>query len=66
MTLTPACSVTDLGPRLAGGFRATRRLTLERHFRETRGGLLQAPQDDLALGLPGRTAHAASRHSKDT
>jgi alkylation response protein AidB-like acyl-CoA dehydrogenase len=56
-----ACRVTELGLRVAGGFSLTRRLTLERHFRDARGGLFQPPQDDLALGLLGRTALAARR-----
>jgi alkylation response protein AidB-like acyl-CoA dehydrogenase len=60
-----ACSVTELGLRVAGGFSLTRRLTLERHFRDARGGLFQPPQDDLALGLLGRTALAARRGSTD-
>jgi alkylation response protein AidB-like acyl-CoA dehydrogenase len=60
-----ACHVTDLGLRVAGGFSLTRRLTLERHFRDARGGLFQPPQDDLALGLLGRSALAARRHSKE-
>ncbi len=59
-----ACTVTDLGLRVAGGFSLTRQLTLERHFRDARGGLFQPPQDDLALGLLGRTALAARRTSK--
>ncbi len=57
-----ACSVTDTGLRVAGGFSLTRRLTLERHFRDARGGLFQPPQDDLALGLLGRSALAARQH----
>ena len=56
-----ACDVTDIGLRVAGGFSLTRRLTLERHFRDARGGLFQPPQDDLALGLLGRTALAERR-----
>jgi alkylation response protein AidB-like acyl-CoA dehydrogenase len=56
-----ACEVTDIGLRVAGGFSLTRGLTLERHFRDARGGLFQPPQDDLALGLLGRTALAARR-----
>ena len=56
-----ACDVTALGLRVAGGFSLTRRLTLERHFRDARGGLFQPPQDDLALGLLGRTALAERR-----
>jgi alkylation response protein AidB-like acyl-CoA dehydrogenase len=54
-----ACSVTDTGLRVAGGFSLTRGLVLERHFRDARGGLFQPPQDDLALGLIGRHALAA-------
>jgi len=56
-----ACAVTDLGLRIAGGFGLTRQTTLERHFRDARGGLFMPPQDDLALGLLGRTALAAQR-----
>ena len=54
-----ACRVTDIGLRVAGGFGLTRKLTLERHFRDARGGLFQPPQDDLALALVGRAALAA-------
>lgn len=54
-----ACSVTDLGLRVAGGFSLTREHALERHFRDARGGLFQPPQDDLAHGLAGRSALAA-------
>lgn len=61
-----ACTVTDLGLRVAGGFSLTRRLTLERHFRDARGGLFQPPQDDLALGVLGRNALAWRRELKDT
>ncbi len=49
-----ACQITELGLRVAGGFSLTRQLTLERHFRDARGGLFQPPQDDLALGALGR------------
>ena len=56
-----ACRVTDIGLRVAGGFSLTRRLPLERHFRDARGGLFQPPQDDLALALVGRTALDARR-----
>ena len=51
-----ACSVTETALRVAGGFSLTRALVLERHFRDARAGLFQPPQDDLALGLIGRTA----------
>lgn len=51
-----ACAASDKALRVAGGFSLTRALPLERYFRDTRGGLFQPPQDDLALGLIGRTA----------
>ncbi len=54
-----ACSATETALRVAGGFSLTRALVLERHFRDARAGLFQPPQDDLALGLLGRTALAA-------
>jgi alkylation response protein AidB-like acyl-CoA dehydrogenase len=53
-----ACKVTELALRVAGGFSLTRRLTLEQHFRDARGGLFQPLQHDLALGLIGRRALA--------
>jgi alkylation response protein AidB-like acyl-CoA dehydrogenase len=59
-----ACRVTDIGLRVAGGFSLTRKLTLERHFRDARGGLFQPPQDDLALGLLGRSALQARQHAR--
>jgi alkylation response protein AidB-like acyl-CoA dehydrogenase len=58
------CRLTDIGLRVAGGFSLTRRLTLERHFRDARGGLFQPPQDDLALAQVGQAtldARAADR-----
>ncbi len=61
-----ACRVTDIGLRVAGGFSLTRKLTLERHFRDARGGLFQPPQDDLALGLLGRSALQSRKHRKST
>jgi alkylation response protein AidB-like acyl-CoA dehydrogenase len=56
-----ACSATETALRVAGGFSLTRALVLERHFRDARAGLFQPPQDDLALGLIGRTALEARR-----
>ena len=61
-----ACAVTETGLRVAGGFSLTRQLTLERHFRDARGGLFQPPQDDIALGLLGRSALAARRDTRKT
>jgi alkylation response protein AidB-like acyl-CoA dehydrogenase len=57
-----ACTATEHGLRVAGGFSLTAALPLERHFRDARAGLFQPPQDDLALGVIGREALA--RHGK--
>jgi alkylation response protein AidB-like acyl-CoA dehydrogenase len=54
-----ACNVTERALNVAGGFSLTRRLSLEQHFRDARGGLFQPLQDDLALGMIGRAALAA-------
>ncbi len=56
-----ACTVTDTALRVAGGFSMTRGLSLERYFRDARGGLFQPPQDDLALMMLGRAAMAAEK-----
>ena len=56
-----ACSASEIGLRVAGGFGLTGALTLERHFRDARAGLFQPPQDDLALGLVGRSTLAERR-----
>jgi alkylation response protein AidB-like acyl-CoA dehydrogenase len=56
-----ACSATDIALRVAGGFSLTRSLPLERYFRDTRAGLFNPPQDDLALAQMGRSALAARR-----
>jgi alkylation response protein AidB-like acyl-CoA dehydrogenase len=58
-----ACQATERALRVAGGFSLTRSLPLERYFRDARAGLFQPPQDDLALGLIGRTALAARREA---
>jgi alkylation response protein AidB-like acyl-CoA dehydrogenase len=50
-----AASASATGLRVAGGFSLTGDLSLERHFRDAQAGLFQPPQDDLALGLIGRT-----------
>jgi alkylation response protein AidB-like acyl-CoA dehydrogenase len=54
-----ACEASERALRVAGGFSLTRALPLERYFRDARAGLFQPPQDDLALGLIGRSAVAA-------
>jgi alkylation response protein AidB-like acyl-CoA dehydrogenase len=59
-----ACTVSETGLRVAGGFSLTGDLTLERHFRDARGGLFQPPQDDLALGYIGRDALSSPTRDK--
>jgi alkylation response protein AidB-like acyl-CoA dehydrogenase len=56
-----ACDASEKALRVAGGFSLSRELPLERYFRDARAGLFNPPQDDLALGLIGRTALAARR-----
>jgi alkylation response protein AidB-like acyl-CoA dehydrogenase len=56
-----SCQVTELALRVAGGFSLTRRFSLERHFRDARGGLFEPLQDDLALGLVGRSELTRAR-----
>ena len=58
-----ACAASETGLRVAGGFSLTGELTLERFFRDARGGLFQPPQDDLALGYIGRDTLAQARAS---
>jgi alkylation response protein AidB-like acyl-CoA dehydrogenase len=56
-----ACSASEIGLRVGGGFSLTANVALERHFRDARAGLFQPPQDDLTLALLGRNALAAAR-----
>lgn len=56
-----ACSASEIGLKVAGGFSLTSEVALERPFRDARGGLFQPPQDDLALGFVGRAALAHYR-----
>lgn len=51
-----AASATDQALRIAGGFGITRRLPLERYFRDARAGLTHPPNDDAALELVGKAA----------
>lgn len=51
-----AVQATDQALRVAGGFGLTRKLPLERFYRDVRAGLTHPPQDDMALELVGRTA----------
>jgi len=60
-----ACQASETGLRVAGGFSLTENLSLERHFRDARGGLFQPPQDDLALGVIGRDALASLSRAPD-
>jgi alkylation response protein AidB-like acyl-CoA dehydrogenase len=49
-----AVSATDLSLRVAGGNALTRSLSLERHFRDARAGLVHPPSDEVALEMIGR------------
>lgn len=51
-----AMEATDQALRIAGGFGLTRKLPLERLFRDVRAGLTHPPQDDAALELIGKAA----------
>lgn len=51
-----ANAVTDKTLQIAGGTSLTRDLPLERHFRDTRAGLMQPPSGDTALEIIGRGA----------
>jgi alkylation response protein AidB-like acyl-CoA dehydrogenase len=50
-----AVRVTDLALRVAGGSGLTRKLPLERYFRDARAGLTHPPHDDAALEMVGRS-----------
>ncbi|GAB4216577.1 MAG: acyl-CoA dehydrogenase family protein [Roseiflexaceae bacterium] len=54
-----ALEASDQALRVAGGFGLTRRLPLERYYRDVRAGLTHPPQDDAALELIGRSALGA-------
>ena len=49
-----AVAATDLALRVAGGNALTRSLSLERHFRDARAGLVHPPNDETALEMIGR------------
>ncbi len=49
-----AVTATDLALRVAGGNALTRVLSLERHFRDARAGLVHPPNDETALEMIGR------------
>ena len=51
-----AIRVTDLALRVVGANGLSRRLPLERYFRDVRSGLSQPPMDDVALTAIGRAA----------
>ncbi len=56
LAVETANSVTDKALQIAGGTSLTRDLPLERHFRDTRAGLMQPPSGDTALEIIGRAA----------
>jgi alkylation response protein AidB-like acyl-CoA dehydrogenase len=56
MATETANAVTDKALQIAGGTSLTRDLPLERHFRDTRAGLMQPPSGDTALEIIGRGA----------
>ena len=60
MATETANSVTDKALQIAGGTSLTRDLPLERHFRDTRAGLMQPPSGDTALEIIGRGAIEAN------
>jgi alkylation response protein AidB-like acyl-CoA dehydrogenase len=49
-----AVTATDLALRVAGGTALTRSLSLERHFRDARAGLVHPPNDETAFEMIGR------------
>jgi len=51
-----AIAATDAALRIAGGFGLTRKLPLERFYRDARAGLTHPPNDDAALEMIGRAA----------
>jgi alkylation response protein AidB-like acyl-CoA dehydrogenase len=53
-----AITASDHALRIAGGFGLTRKLPLERYYRDARAGLTHPPQDDVALEMVGRAALA--------
>jgi alkylation response protein AidB-like acyl-CoA dehydrogenase len=56
LAVETANAVTDKALQIAGGTSLTRDLPLERHFRDTRAGLMQPPSGDTALEIIGRGA----------
>lgn len=51
-----AIEASDQALRIAGGFGLTRKLPLERFYRDARAGLTHPPADDVALEMIGRAA----------
>jgi alkylation response protein AidB-like acyl-CoA dehydrogenase len=56
-----ALAATDQAMRVAGGVGLTRKLPLERYYRDARAGLAHPPNDDTALELIGRSLLDAAR-----
>lgn len=60
-----AMAVVDLAMRLAGGSSLSRRLPLERYYRDVRAGLHNPPMEDVALAqLAAQALAEAERESK--
>jgi alkylation response protein AidB-like acyl-CoA dehydrogenase len=49
-----AVSASDLSLRVAGGNALTRSLSLERHFRDARAGLVHPPSDEVTFEMIGK------------
>lgn len=56
VTSNTALAVAEEAMRLVGGSSLDRSMSLERHYRDVRGGLHHPPQDDAALALLARQA----------
>ncbi len=54
-----ACQASETGLRVAGGFSLSRNLSLERHFRDARGGAVPAAAGRSGARLIGRDALAS-------
>ena len=54
-----ACAATEKALRAAGGASLTPALSLERHFRDVRAGLMHPPSGEAALEAVGQAAIAA-------
>nr|VFJ96754.1 MAG: Acyl-CoA dehydrogenase, C-terminal domain [Candidatus Kentron sp. H]VFJ97845.1 MAG: Acyl-CoA dehydrogenase, C-terminal domain [Candidatus Kentron sp. H]VFK03273.1 MAG: Acyl-CoA dehydrogenase, C-terminal domain [Candidatus Kentron sp. H] len=55
-TVNVANEVTRKALQIAGGTGITKKLPLERYFRDVRAGIAQPPCSDVALGVIGHDA----------